>query len=811
METAGKTLDEKELAEAMKENGLGTPATRADILENLLSRAYLERDGKVLVATERGIRLIALVHPSVKSPALTGRWEAELARIQRGEGQLDAFMIGIENYVREIVGETMRGAPNVPLRNGSAPTRPQAEAIVLARPPRQAVAASQLGPLLKRVFGHDAFRPFQEAVCRAVTEGRDALLVMPTGAGKSLCYQLPGLARAGTTLVISPLIALIEDQVAQLRALGLVAERIHSGIDRLASKQVCRDYLDGKLDFLFIAPERLSVRGFPEMLAKRTPALVAVDEAHCISHWGHDFRPDYRLLGGRLPLLRPAPVIALTATATPRVQDDITQLLGLTGGGRFIHGFRRTNIAVEVAEAPPSRRAELVSDVLADPARRPAIVYTPSRREATSLAEELQSKLKAVAYHAGMTAGRREDAQRRFLEGRAEVIVATIAFGMGIDKANVRTVIHTGLPASVEGYYQEIGRAGRDGLPSRAILLHSYGDTRTHEFFLARDYPETHVLEKVFRVLKPEPIASDDLRNATSLVPELFEKALEKLWSFGGAIVTPDGEASRGIESWKRPYEEQREHRKTQLDLMRRFAEGSSCRMLQLVRHFGDQEDSGARCGLCDSCVPSGGVATKLREPSAMEEAALRRALELLRMRDGQATGQLHREVVKQFPAMERRNFEELLGSLARGGLVRIDDDQFEKDGQTIRFRRAYLTGTGRRPDAVIDARIPVAPLSISKRKRGKKVLPKLAKGSKASSLAKPVSTALVEMLRRWRLEEARRQRVPAFRILTDLTLLDVAAKKPRNGAELLEVGGIGPSRLEKYGARILGIVKDSL
>ena len=523
----------------------------------------------------------------------------------------------------------------------------------------------QLGPLLKRVFGHDAFRPFQEAVCRTVVEGRDALLVMPTGAGKSLCYQLPGLARAGTTLVISPLIALMEDQVARLRALGLAAERIHSGIDRVVSRQVCRDYLDGTLDFLFIAPERLSVPGFPEMLAKRTPALVAVDEAHCISHWGHDFRPDYRLLGGRLPLLRPAPVIALTATATPRVQDDIVRQLGMTGGGRFIHGFRRTNIAVEVVEAPPSRRAELVRDVLADPAHRPAIVYTPTRREAESLAEELESKVKAVAYHAGMTASQRDDVQRRFLEGRAEVIVATIAFGMGIDKANVRTVIHTGLPASVEGYYQEIGRAGRDGLPSRAILLHSYGDTRTHEFFLARDYPETRVLEK--------------------------------------------GD------------EEQREHRKMQIDLMRRFAEGSACRMLQLVRHFGDQEDSGAPCGICDSCAPSGSVATTLRAPTAMEEAALRRALELLRRRDGQTTGQLHREVVEQFPAMERRLFEELLGALARGGLVTIDDDQFEKDGQTIRFRRAYLTGTGRRPDAVIEAHIPVAPVSVSKRKRGKK------------------------------------------------------------------------------------------
>lgn len=522
-----------------------------------------------------------------------------------------------------------------------------------------------LRPLLKRVFGHDAFRPFQEAVCRSVTEGRDALLVMPTGAGKSLCYQLPGMARAGTALVISPLIALMEDQVARLRALGLAAERIHSGIDRLVSRQVCRDYLGGKLDFLFVAPERLSVPGFPEMLAKRTPSLVAVDEAHCISHWGHDFRPDYRLLGGRLPLLRPAPVIALTATATPRVQDDIALQLGMTAAGRFIHGFRRTNIAVEVTEAPPSRRAEIVREVLADPARRPAIVYTPTRREAESLAEELGSRVKAVAYHAGMTPRERGDAQRRFLEGRAEVIVATIAFGMGIDKANVRTVVHTGLPASVEEYYQEIGRAGRDSLPSRAILLHSYGDTRTHEFFLARDYPEDRVLSG--------------------------------------------------------PEKEQREHRRMQIDLMRRFAEGSACRMLQLVRHFGDQEDSGALCGICDSCAPSGGVATTLRAPTAMEEAVLRRALELLRRRDGQTTGQLHREVVEQFPAVERRLFEELLGGMARGGLVTIEDDQFEKDGQTIRFRRAYLTGTGLRPGAPIEARIAVAPPSARKRKSGKK------------------------------------------------------------------------------------------
>jgi len=685
---------------------------------------------------------------------------------------------------------------------------------------RQPTPVESLGTLLRESFRLEAFRPYQEEACREVTLGRDVLLVMPTGAGKSLCYQLPGIARAGTTLVVSPLIALMEDQTAQLQAGGFVAERIHSGRDRGESRRVCREYLEGGLDFLFIAPERLSVPGFPEMLARRRPTLIAVDEAHCISHWGHDFRPEYRMLKDRLPLLRPAPVIALTATATPLVQRDIVDQLGLCDARQFIHGFRRSNIAIELVDLRPSLRAATVERLLSDEANRPAIVYAPTRRQSEELAERLARCFPTAPYHAGLTAARRDEAQAGFLRGHLDVVVATIAFGMGIDKPNVRTVIHTATPGSVEAYYQEIGRAGRDGLPSRAVLLHGYVDRRTHEFFLDRDYPESSRLQRIYNELGEHWQSKDELLERVRIDPDDLDRALEKLWIHGGASVDPEENVRRGDDRWRRAYEAQRRHKWAELDLITGYASCRECRMLHLMRHFGDREARGEICGICDFCRPDDCQVLTFAEPSDDERRSLTRVLEALTERDDQATGRLHRETFGE--SLDRDDFENLLGALARAGLAEVRDDAFERDGKVIRFRRVRMTDRGREPDAVEAVRVSVGPELTApgakppRRRRGSRK-PKVENKPfhqtivELPTAAPEASPELVAALREWRLAEARRRRVPAFRILSNRSLTAIAETRPRDEAGLLRVNGMGPKRIERFGETILQIVRSSL
>lgn len=822
MESAGKTLDDKELSDAMKETGLGTPATRAAIIEVLLTRGYAERQGKMLAATDKGIRLIEVVHPEVKSPAMTGQWEAALQRIHRGQGQLSPFLTSIEEYVTSVVGKVF-ASPVAPARagtNGMHVGAATATAPALAPlPPRVDVTGQPLEVILKERFGFDAFRPGQEEVCRAVVEGQDALVVMPTGAGKSLCYQLPGLARGGTTIVISPLIALMEDQVGKLRALGFHAERIHSGLSRTASRQVCIDYLNGNLDFLFLAPERFRVPGFPEMLAKRKPSLVCIDEAHCISQWGHDFRPDYRRIGPYLESFRPAPVLALTATATPRVQQDIAAQLQLQGP-RFIQGFRRTNLAIEVVEAAPSRRPELAKEILSEDGRLPAIVYAPSRKEAESVAALLQQDFSAAAYHAGLDAQRRADVQARFVGGSLDVIVATIAFGMGIDKPNIRTVIHTAAPSSIEAYYQEIGRAGRDGELSHVILMQSYVDRRTHDYFFERDYPEPAILARLYAKLTNAAMAKEDLRGIAGL-GDAFDAALEKLWIHGGAVVDFEENVARGEPTWQPSYEEQRNDKLARLEDMLRYADCHQCRMQALVTHFGDTRGGPARCGICDFCAPANCIAQTYRQATAKEVAAAKKALEQLGKTGGTlAAGRLHTDIGGD-TALDRRDFERMLGGLARLGVVRLEDAVFEKDGRTIAYRKVHLTLDGRSavkadeaPEFEIVEVLEAGRGRTRVAKKGKaKKRPAAVGKAKRSTPEESVKAApaadprVLEALKAWRLAEAKRHQIPAFRVLTDATLTAIATAIPRSLNQLLAVPGMGLRNAEKYGAAIFRVL----
>jgi ATP-dependent DNA helicase RecQ len=679
--------------------------------------------------------------------------------------------------------------------------------------------------ILKSVFGFAGFRAGQEEVCRTAIDGRDLLLVMPTGAGKSLCYQLPAIARGGTALVISPLIALMEDQAAKLSSLGLSVGRIHSGLDRAIARQFCKEYLQGSLQFLFVAPERLRVPGFLEMLTKKQLALIAIDEAHCISQWGHDFRPDYRMLGEHLPALRggdAAPVLAFTATATPAVQADIVQQLGMLRPARFIHGFRRDNLAIEVVEVPVPERSRAICGLLADPARRPAIVYATSRKQSEYLASDLSTSVRAAAYHAGLDAETRERVQTAFQARQLDVVVATIAFGMGIDKADIRTVIHAGLPATLEGYYQEIGRAGRDGAPSRTYLMHSYADQRTHDFFLNRDYPPVENLGKIFRLLGDEPQPIDDLRAHAiaklQLSDEEFDKAIEKLEIHGGARIDFGGSVVRGGSGWKKTYGVQAQHRAEQFEKVVRFVAMSECRMAALVRHFGDEQDAARPCGQCDVCDPAGAVLRVFHHASPAEREIVQRMLDELRPLDYLAAGTLQKRL-ELVGRISRGEFDALLDAMVRAGLIEIEDAEFEKNGEVIRYRKIRVTQQG------LDAR-PSTPLNLlvsdgiaeefgparvsSARSRKSSAKPAKSAGADLPIQLSAPQQALAARIREWRAGEAKRLGVPAYVVLHDRTMLAIAATQPLNPKQLLEVDGMGATKVERFGSALLEICKSA-
>lgn len=389
-------------------------------------------------------------------------------------------------------------------------------------------------PALQTHFGHTHFRPGQEEVIRALLEGESALALFPTGAGKSLCYQLPAVLLEGTALVISPLIALMKDQVDALRARGIAAARLDSSLTAEETQRVYADLREGRLKLLYVAPERLSGEAFLDRLRRVKISLLAIDEAHCISEWGHNFRPEYLRLARVAEELRLQPVLTLTATATPDVARDICKAFGIAPQRHVQTSFRRKNLHLRVTPCAADERLEVLSRRLGNAKVRPAVVYVTFQKTAEEVAAHLsKAGLSARAYHAGMGSEERDATQEAFMSGECGIIVATIAFGMGIDKADIRSVIHFNLPKTLENYQQEIGRAGRDGQPALCELLACADDAIPLENFTLGDTPSSDAVEALVRRMlgsgEEFDVSRYDLSQETDIRPLVVETVITYL------------------------------------------------------------------------------------------------------------------------------------------------------------------------------------------------------------------------------------------------------------------------------------------